>query len=260
MDVLHPAINEVHVFILVFARVTAMIALLPIFGSENVPVHLKAGLSIIFSIIVVPFVARQDLPIPPSLTAYAVLLIKELLVGILIGFAASFLFVAVQFAGRLVDTQMGFAFVQTVDPFTNNQTTTLGQLKVLVFTILFLLINGHYFMLLAIEKSFEMIPLLGVNVPGGHFAFQLTAMSARVFVSAIKLAAPVFITLILTSLSLGVVARTVPQMNVFFVGLPLKIGVGFGTTIIVLPLLADLFRRMVNVLMTDIWKLLYLMA
>jgi flagellar biosynthetic protein FliR len=260
MDVMHPAIADVHVFLLVFVRITAMVALLPIFGSQNVPVQMKAGFSIVLAIIFVPFVNVEAIAVPSSMLGFVVLLIKELFVGITIGFAASFLFVALQFAGRLVDRQMGFAMVQLIDPFTDAPTTTLGQLKILVFTILFLMLNGHYFMILAIETSFDKIPLLGASFPSGHLAYVLNSMVAGIFVSAMKLAAPVFVTLVLTSIALGVVARTVPQMNVFFVGLPLKISVGFGTTVLVLPMLAELFRRMVEALVGDIWKILYLMA
>ncbi len=255
------AAEQVQIYLLVFVRVSAMLALLPIFGSQNVPVHIKVAVTALLAFMLYPMVqGRGAVEVPLAWGMFVFSVIKELFIGIVIGFAASLLFAGVQFAGRLVDTQMGFAFVQLVDPFTSARVTTLGQLKIIVFTILFLLLNGHYFLLLAVQKSFEVIPLCGAHMPGGKTAYVLTEMTAGVFESAVKLAAPVFVTLVLTSLSMGVIARTVPQINIFFVGLPLKIFLGLGTTIVAFPALAIVFRKMVDQLMRDIWRLLYLMA
>ncbi|MBD3345476.1 MAG: flagellar type III secretion system protein FliR [Chitinivibrionales bacterium] len=253
--------ENVQFFLVVFVRVTAMISLLPVLGSQNIPVHVKVILSFVLAIIIFPMV-----PIPStrldqfSTVHFFVMIIKEVFVGLLIGFASTFLFAAVQFAGRLIDTQMGFALVQLIDPFTDARVSTMGQFKTLVFTIFFLLINGHFFLILAIQKSFEVIPLLGVSMPGGKIAFLLVSMAGNVFVAALKLSAPVFIALVLTSITMGIVARTVPQVNVFFVGLPLKIGVGLVSMIVALPMLTTVFKKMFDALMQDLWKLLYLMA
>ncbi len=253
--------EQIQVFLLVFVRVSAIIALLPVFGSPSVPLMLRAGFSFLCAIILFPHVPVNSVSeIAFSLPNFVVMVLRELFVGITIGFASSMLFAAVQFAGRLVDTQMGFAMVQLVDPFTSAATTVTGQLQVLIFSIIFLLINGHYFLLLAVQKSFEIIPLLGGHMPGGSVANLMVTMVGNIFTLGIRLAAPVFSVLVLTSLSLGIVARTVPQINIFFVGLPLKIGLGITTMAIVLPALAMIFRDMVDLLIRDIWKLLYLMA
>jgi flagellar biosynthetic protein FliR len=189
-----------------------------------------------------------------------VLLIKEVFIGIVIGFVASLIFSIVQFAGALVDTLMGFGFVELVDPFTESSTTTLGQLKVLIFTMVFLVLGGHYYMIMAIAKSFEVIPLLTAHINAGPLLDSVGTICAGVFISAIKLAAPAFVTLIVTSLALGLVARTVPQMNVYFVGLPLTIVLGFSVTIIAFPLLATVFGKMFNTMLEDVWKLMVMMA
>ncbi len=253
--------EQIQVFLLIFVRITAMITLLPIFGSQNIPVQLKAGFSFLLAIILFPMVPVNA---PESfvftIPSFALFVIRELFVGLTIGYATSLLFAAVQFAGRLVDTQMGFALVRLVDPFSNAASTVTGQFQILIYSIVFLLINGHYFLLLAVQKSFEVIPLLGANMPTGSVANVLVSMVADVFIMAVRLAAPVYSVLVLTSLSLGIVARTVPQINIFFVGLPLKIGLGLTTFAIVLPVLVLIFRGMFEMLMNDIWKLLYLMA
>lgn len=238
-----------------------MISLFPIFGSQNVPVQLKAGLSFLLAILLFPLIPVQINNDPNfDVFTFAFMVVKEIFVGLSIGFASSLLFVSVQFAGRLVDTEMGFAMVQLIDPFTDSQATVTGQLLILLFSIIFLITNGHYFMLIAVKKSFEVIPLYTASMPNSNTVNLFVSMVGNVFVLAVRMAAPVFCVLLLTTVALGVIARTVPQINIFFVGLPLKIGLGLITLAIVLPALAALFRHMVDLLIRDLWKLLYLMS
>jgi flagellar biosynthesis protein FliR len=258
MDLLHPALSQVHIFLLVFFRVTSMVALMPVLGSQAIPVQLKVGISAVLSIMLMPFV--PGVPMPAGFLDFFMMLVKEVFVGVTIGFVASLLFAILQFAGALVDTLMGFGFVELVDPFTETSTTTLGQLNTLIFTIVFIVLGGHYYMIMAIQKSFEVIPLLGVQVPGGQLMELLTTVTSGVLISALKLAAPAFVTLVITSLALGVVARTVPQMNVYFVGLPLTIALGFGTTIIAFPVIAMAFQKMFTAMLYDVWKVILLMG
>mgnify|MGYP000638226547 CR=1 FL=1 len=253
--------GQIELFILVFARVASLIALLPVFGSEDIPLQAKAGISfflavMVFSPATVAYAGQAAFSLPLFIFAF----VKEVFIGIVIGFAASFLFVTVQFAGLLIDRQMGFELVRVIDPTTQEEITFSGQFQMIVFTLIFLLVNGHYFLILAIQKSFELIPLLGVKVPAGELAQFMSGMVAHVFELAIRLSAPVFIVLFITTLGLGVIARTVPQINVFFVGLPLKIGVGVISLILALPLIATMFRALAQQLLEDVWKLLYLLA
>lgn len=237
-----------------------MIFLLPVFGSQNVPTRLKAGFSFLLTIILFPLLPQDSFPQTSAVVVFVYYIFKEVFVGIVVGFAASFLFAAVQFAGRLIDMEMGFAMVELLDPFTDSPVTVSGQFQVLIFSILFLLMNGHYFLLIALRKSFHVLPLCSVHIPDESVVLHLVKMVGSIFEVAVQLAAPILTVLMLCSLALGVIARTVPQINIFFVGLPLKIGVGLITLIIVLSSLAMLFRSMVDRLIQDIWKLLNLLA
>ena len=257
------SLDQIQYYVLMFVRVVTMLALLPIFGANYVPVQIKAAMGLLITSALFSVQLAAGLPEFPgtfSIGLFALLVIKEILVGLALGFASTFLFAAVQFAGRMVDTEMGFGFVEVVDPNTEEMTTVLGQLQTILFTILFLLINGHYFLLITVQRSFDLIPLFTAAFPAEPMADHITVMTANVFILGLKLAAPVFVTLFLTQLALGIVARTVPQMNIFFVGLPLKIMIGIGTMIIALPMLASLFMRMTDSIIQDIWKLLYIMA
>jgi flagellar biosynthetic protein FliR len=253
--------DQIQLFLLAFTRISAMLVLMPIFGSANIPLHLKMGLSFMMSLIVFPLVKdAASVAIPLELTVFTILLMKELLAGMVIGFAASLLFAAVQGAGELIDTEMGFGFAQLVDPYSETLVSLMGQFKTLVYTTVFLVVNAHFFILLAIVDSFRIIPLLGVHAVAGPLTKEMIMMAGQVLVMALKLAAPVYITMILSSLTLGIVARAVPQINVFFEGLPVKIVVGLGCAMLALPMTTEVFRHMINGLVENIWRLLYLMA
>jgi flagellar biosynthetic protein FliR len=243
-------------------RISTVIALIPIFGSQQVPPQIKVAVSLLLSVILFSSVMslKPQFPQAFSLGLFFMLVIKEAMVGLALGFVTSFIFAAVQFAGQLIDTEIGFGFVEVVDPFTEEPITVLGQFQMIIFTILFLLFNGHYFLILAIQKSFELLPLFTAHIPGGKESFHITTMVANIFILGLRFAAPIYVTLMLTEIALGVVARTVPQINIFFVGLPLKILVGLGIMIIALPMLANLFKQTFEILVQDIWRLLYLMA
>jgi len=249
-------------FFLIFVRVISMLALMPIFGSQSVPPQVKVGFGLIMAMILTPFVPGAEALSQAafSLPVFGFMIIKEVMVGLAVGYITLMLFTAVQFAGRLVDTEMGFGFVELVDPFTEEMVTVWGQLQVIIFTIIFLMFNGHYFMLLAVQRSFELVPLMGATLPGGKVALHLITLTGSLFEVSIKFAAPVYVPLILSEIALGAVARTVPQINIFFVGMPLKIVIGLCTAMLVLPMLTGIFRGYVEKLVQDIWRLLYLMA
>jgi flagellar biosynthetic protein FliR len=261
MDIAAITANQIQAFLLIFVRTVTMIALLPVFGSQNIPLQLKAGLAFFLSIILYPAIMQHAAPMAAATTGLFILMVvKEIFVGIIIGYVASLLFSTIQFAGYLVDVMTGFSFVELVDPFSDTSVSIFGQFNVLIFTIMFFLFNGHYFLLLAIQKSFEIIPLFGVHIPAGRLTSLLIASVGNVFVLGLKFSAPIFVTLLLTQVALAVVARTVPQINVFFVGIPLNIVIGLGVAIIALPGLAEMFKKMIDLMMQDIWRLLYMMA
>ena len=255
-------IDQVGYFFLIFVRIVTILALMPIFGAQAVPPQIKVAIALIFTVLLYTSILKNSFSTMEkfSLTLFGLLVVKEVMVGVAIGFVSSLLFTAIQFAGRLVDVEMGFGFVQLVDPISNQTVTVWGQLQVILFTVLFLIINGHYFMLLAVQRSFELIPLMGAHLPGGKMVFHLVTITSAIFSTALKFAAPIYVTLILSEIALGAVARTVPQINIFFVGMPLKIAIGLGTAILALPMLSVLFRASVERLVQDIWRLLFLMA
>lgn len=255
-------VEQVVYFFLVFLRVLTIIALMPIFGTSFIPSQLKVGLSLLITTLLFLTNSSNLIYIPEAkltLPLFGLFIIKEILTGLLIGYVSSMLFAALQFAGRLIDNEMGFGFVELIDPINNETVSVLGQLFVAAFSVIFLLLNGHYFMLMTIASSFEKIPLMNCGLPGGSIAFHLTYLTGNIFILALKFSAPIYVTLILSELVIGVVARTVPQINIFFVGMPIRIVIGLGTAILSLPMLFILFKLSIEQLIKDLWKLLLLM-
>lgn len=262
MSTLPFTVDQAGYFVLVFVRIVTILALMPVFGSFAVPPQVKAAFALILAMILFGAVMPEARMAAGQFTMplFGLLVVKEVMVGIAVGFVASTLFAAVQFAGRLVDVEIGFGFVELMDPMNNETVTVWGQLQVVLFMIIFLTINGHYFMLLAVQRSFELIPMLSGVLPGGKAAYHIVSITGAVFVTALKFSAPIYVTLVLSEIALGAVARTVPQINIFFVGMPLKIAVGLGTAALSLPMLAQLFRSTVERLVQDIWRLLLIMS
>lgn len=227
-------VAQFQIFLLVFVRTIGVLATAPIFGHRAVISQSKAGFAFALAIALYP-VVPITVEVSTQLIPYFFIAIKELVLGMMFGYVSRLVFVAVQFAGEVIGIDIGFGVVNVIDPMSSEQISIIGTFKNLIALVTFLLIDGHHIVIQALAESFSMVPLGGVQLTE-MLAQGLIDMTAGVFVMAIKLAAPVVTALFLTSLALGIMARTVPQMNVFVVGFPLKIGVGMGMLAFSLPL------------------------
>jgi flagellar biosynthesis protein FliR len=248
-------LGQFDVFLLVLLRVSALLVVAPIFGHRNWQARSKVGLAFLVSIVLFPVVAEQPLDLPVGVFAYGALMVREVLMGVILGFTVLLLFVGIQFAGQLAGLQMGFGIVNVIDPQSANQISIIGQFLNILAILLLLTLNGHHMILSGLATSFETIPLGGVEFHDG-LMLKLMAVTTEVFVIAIKIAAPVLIALFLVTASMGVLARTVPQMNVFMVGFPVQIAVGMGALVAALPLFSMLVERMLINTSRDLISLL----
>ena len=185
-------------------------------------------------------------------------LAKELIAGLFIGFAFLLIFLGVQMGGSLVGLQIGFGLVSVFDPQSQEQTSVIGELQFLLAMLFFLAINGHHILISSIFQSFKIIPPGAIGF-SSLAAEKMVSMMAMSFVIAIKIAAPLMVTLFLTDVALGIIARTMPQMNVFIVGFPLKIGVGLVMLVFSLPLFSLILEKLIMNLDLDVgWLINYL--
>lgn len=244
--------------VLIFTRVGAILLTAPLFSSGSIPVHVKIGLSFMLAVIVFPLVSVNDILVLP-LASLGIAMAGEVLIGVIIGFTARLLFAAVQLAGQLVGFQMGFGIVNVIDPQTSAQVSIIAQFENIITLLIFMAVNAHHWFIMAIAKSFEVVPLLAFSFTNSLME-ALVRLSCDMFVVAAKVAAPIIAILLFTSVALGLLARTVPQMNIFIVGFPLKLAIGLLAVGLTLPLLSTLLRNLFQGLGEDIFVLMRLMT
>jgi flagellar biosynthetic protein FliR len=251
--------NDIILYVLVFARIASALSILPILGSQSYPAQVKIGLSLLFSFLLMPTLKTTNVAEASSVLFLLMDISKEIVVGLLLGFLASMLFAGIELAGQLIAIQMGFGMVNVLDPQSFQQVSLISQVKVLIASMLFIAIDGHHFLLEGLYQSFTAVPLLGAKFPREIFEINMH-VGAMIFISAVKIGAPVIVTLLLTSVSLGLVARAVPQMNVFFVGMPLKIGLGMAAMSFSLSFFAYAFRTFFDQFKVEYMSLIRLLG
>ncbi|MCI1882369.1 MAG: flagellar type III secretion system protein FliR [Sporolactobacillus sp.] len=235
-------LNAVPVFILILVRISCFLATMPIFSYRTVPATVRIGLAVSLSLLV-DVVLFKDQTLATGGT-FVLLVLKEALIGLTMGFAAGILTYGVQFAGSLIDLQMGFALANVISPDNGSTAPLSGQLLFTLQMMFFLGVDAHHMLISGLLQSFTLFPLnrLAVQIASGQTVEFVTKLTAQLFIIGLQLAIPLVGCLFLTDVAIGIVARTVPQVNVFVVGLPLKIMVGFVILIILFPAILVLFR------------------
>lgn len=248
MELLAIINNHFYTFLLLTVRFSGLYLGSPIFGGRNVPSHVKIGLAFISSLIITP-IYSVGITINQIDFSIILLVFTELIIGLGIGYIAMLTFTAIQFAGQFIDVQMGFGIVNVVDPQFGNPIPIIGNFKYVVALLLLLTVNGHHLLIDGLFKSVELIPVGQVALGQNTIAF-IFMLFVQMFIISLQVGLPIIGTLFIVDIGLGIVARTVPQMNVFVVGIPLKIIVGFTLLIITFPLyirlLLHIFEQMHN--------------
>ena len=251
--------NEIILFSLILARVSSAMMVFPIFGSNAFPIQIKISLSLLLSIVMVPILATTPVGVSPTVSILLINVCKEIVVGVLLGFLASMMFAGIELAGQLIAVQMGFGMVNIMDPQAKHNITIISQIQVLLASMIFLAIDGHHFLLDGLNQSFAAIPPLTAHFQEEIFHVNMK-MASSIFLAAVKIGAPVIVSLLLTSIALGLTARVVPQMNVFIVGIPLKIGIGLAVMAFSLPLFAYVFQSIFMQFKSDFFVMIGLLG
>ena len=237
-------------FVLIATRLSAMMVVAPVFSSRSIPVRVKAGLIILISWISLPLVAEQGGTVPDGLVALAVLTMKEAIIGFAFGLVAQFLFAAIQTAGAFIDVTAGFAISQTLDPTSNANISILGRWYNLIAVSSFLALGGHQLLVAGVVRSFTLAPPLSDPDLGAVVAGVLE-QADDILLVVVQIGAPIIGALLVTDVTLGVISRSVPQMNIFFVGLPLKIIVALAGSAILLPAFITLTNSLAGQMFSD---------
>ena len=246
---------QLQALFLIFLRVGAILMSMPIFTSKSIPVLFNFGLALAASIILYPLLDLNVFPAITSLGGLAIGAIGEILIGITIGMTVNLIFIGLQIAGQISGYQMGLAIAQVMDPAEGQQVPLLAQFYQLFAFLMFLALNAHHWFVMALAESFQLVPPLGFKI-SGTLIEQLLQVAGNMFVIAIKVGAPVIAALLLTSIAFGLIARTVPQMNVLFVAMPLKIIIGLLFIGFSLPYLSSFLKAVFNNLGNTIFLLM----
>lgn len=242
------SVAQAQIFLLALTRVLAVIIHIPVMGGNSIPTHIRLGLGIILTAVII----KWD-PLPATADTLGLLpltfaIVQELIIGTFIGFAADLTFSLFQIAGETMSTSSGFNAAKTMNPTFGESGSALDQLFVIVASLIFLIVNGHHTVILAIQRTFVLIPVnTALPVLSGERAYR---MVGEIILAGIQLALPVMATLLLTDLILGLLSRVAPQIQVFFLGIPLKMGLGllvFGMTLAsLIPLITDRMSNLGN--------------
>jgi flagellar biosynthetic protein FliR len=233
-------------FLPVFIRMSGFFVTLPVPGYRGVPNMVKAALSLVVSYLIFLGGAYGPAELPASTPAYIMMLAGEALIGIGVGFLVLLIFTAFIMAGQFMDVQIGLAMAGVFDPQFGGSATLMAQFFYRLALVLYFTLNGHHHLLAALAGSYRLIPVGGAALSEASL-LTVTGLFAGAFGLAFRIAAPVIIVIIIVDIALGLVSKTVPQLQVFIIGLPLKVALGLLVIYMILPhlapLLEDVFRE-----------------
>lgn len=221
-------------FVLVLVRVSTILLMLPLFSAAQVNSMVRFGLGLVVTIVVwstVPAVTPLE-----GLGPLTAAIVSQVFVGFIFGFVAFLVFVGIQFAGEVIDLQVGFSIVNVINPITSQNVSVLGELELAMASLIYLAANAHHLLFQGLAGSFTLVPLPFVSI-GDHLERDVVGFFTQSFFLVFQIAAPVAVTLFLTHVGLALMARVAPQLNIFAVGFPLQIVLGLTMMIVSLPLL-----------------------
>ncbi len=233
-------------FMLILVRIASMMIAAPFFNSTNVPRKVKVCIAVFFSVIALNML-EPDMVQYEGTIGYAILVLQEAITGLLIGIASGFCLYILGFSGHMIDMEIGFSMAMQFDPATNVQTTITANLFSQLFLILFVISDMHYFIIDAVYDSYQMIPIGGANL-NGDFLPVITSYITDYFIIGFRIVLPIFGCILVINVVLGILAKVAPQMNMFVIGLQLKVFVGLFLLFIVMEFLPNvvdfLFQEM----------------
>lgn len=252
-------IPKLPVLLLIFVRISAFFVSIPLFSYRTIPPQLKIALALILSWMMYYTFPIEVIAIDGN---YILLILKEVVIGLMLGVCAYIVFSAVQIAGGFIDFEMGFAMANIIDPQTGAQSPLMGQFLNVLITFILLATNGHHLILDGIFYSYQFLPMNQMFPNFGDVGTVefIIRLFASVFAIAFQLAAPIVATLFLVTIALGITGKTVPQLNIFVVGFPIKIAIGFIVFFITLSVMIQVMKYLVEYMIYAMRDLMILLG
>ena len=240
-------IMRAQLFLLIFARIFGMLMVAPLLSSSNIPGVARVGLGLMAAVTVLPWVADYGYQIPQEGLFFAALILGEALIGVIMGFLLNVVYAAFQLAGQFFSLQMGFAASQVYDPLAQLQLPLIGQFLNLIALFVLLSVSGlQKIFLVGIYRSFQTVTAYGIASGRDFMLNTMMTSLGKLFSQALLIALPIMGTLFLVSVSMGLLAKAAPQMNLLMLGFPINIFVAFLILYICLPFIMESFGRIID--------------
>lgn len=246
---------DFEILILILVRISCFVFIAPFYGTNNIPAQAKIGLSLVVSILIFGSVDQSAVTYT-GVFGYAVIVLREGITGLLMGLAANVCNSIILFAGNIIDMDIGLSMAQEFDPMTRSQVTITGNLYQYFVLLLLLATNMHHYLLRALVDSYEVIPVNAQVFDWDSLAGSMVRYMTDMFVIAFRIVLPVFACIMILNCILGIMAKVAPQMNMFAVGMQMKVMVGLTVlfiTVTLLPGIADfIFTEMKRMIVSMI--------
>jgi flagellar biosynthetic protein FliR len=226
-------IQKFLVFVLVLFRLGGVFVIIPFPGGSQVPRRVRVLLAVTLSLAVFPVVSTSGVRVPTAWVPLTMGIASELVLGLICGFVVNLVFVAAQMGGTLLSRHMGTALARVINPLFETPTPVFGQFFFMFAVVVFVAVNGHHVLLRGLIGTFDRVPLMGARFSPAMVP-TVAGLMGDMFILMIQLAAPTFVALFMVTVALGIIARTVPQINVLIVGFPLKMCLGLVVTALAL--------------------------
>lgn len=250
------SLHDLEYFLLIFTRVTCFVFIAPFFGMNDTPARIRIGISFFVSVLLYQVLTPAPAVIFATVTEYALIVIKEALTGFLVGFGANICMAVVNFAGSVADMETGLSMVTLLDPATRENTSITGVLYQYVFMLMLIASGMYRYLLGALADTFSLIPVNGAVFRSESLLNSMVQFMSDYIIIGFRIILPIFCTILLLNAVLGVMAKVSPQMNMFAIGIQIKILTGLTIiflTVGMLPGAADfLYREMKKMMVSFI--------
>ena len=247
-------VTSFQVYLLILVRMLGMFVVAPLFSSGLIPFRIRSVFALYIAACIFPMIAPVMGGVEENMYVYALSIVSEAVTGILIGFLVSIIFSAFQLAARYFSFQMALGIAEVVDPFSQVGLTLVGQMWTLMGIMVFMAIDGPHMLIMATYESYSTVRFIQLVEQGEKLLRILVDTFGAMFLVALKLSFPILTTLFLLSVTLGMLAKAAPQMNIFMLGFPIQISVGFVVMIVVIGAVALGMSSALNRSISDILR------
>lgn len=227
-------------FLMILVRVASFVFIAPFFGMNNTPARVKIGVSAFLALILYQIILPKEVLEYSGVIEFAIIVLKEGITGLLIGFAANICNSIIVFSGKVIDMEIGLAMASMYDPTTKSQSGLTGVMYNYFIMMLLIVTNMHHYILRALLDTFQIIPINGAVFDWSHLMTSMTTYMTDLMVIGFRIVLPVFACSMILSCILGIMAKVAPQMNMFAVGMQIKVLIGLGIMFLTIVLLPDI--------------------